>query len=184
MLEKIYRIYGDDTMAKKIEIQDIEIDKIYPNKWNPNTMSERTFEHLKAEYQRVGYLQPILVRRVGDKYEIIDGEHRWRAGVELGFKKLKCIIVDFDEKTAKLTTINMNHIKGIEDPFKLSELIKDLNTVIDTDELSKILDMDKLELQSLLGLLNLSETSLPNDTQKRDRYIVCPKCQEKIYLDT
>ncbi|MFH7835142.1 MAG: ParB/RepB/Spo0J family partition protein [Candidatus Aenigmatarchaeota archaeon] len=167
-----------------MEIKNININEIIPNPWNPNIMEDDIYQHLKREYERVGYLQPILVRKKNDKYEIIDGEHRWRAAKEFGLNEITCIIIELDDEQAKLTTINMNKIKGTNDPYKLSLLIKDLNKTIDIETLSSLINTS---IEELKINLEISEVEPLDDIlikhYNKTRYVICPNCNEKINLE-
>jgi len=140
-----------------MRIEKIPVDKIVPNKWNPNEMPEDMMEHLKKEFRRVGYLQPILVRPVKDKYEIIDGEHRWQASKDENVKEVEAVIVDMDDATAQVTSINMNKIKGETNPIKYAELLMELQDTIDKKLLCDMLAMSKQELEAYDLLTKLSK---------------------------
>lgn len=142
-----------------MNLKDIPIEKINPNEYNPNEMNESTFNHLKKEYNRIGYLQPILVRPVeNDEYEIVDGEHRYKAGKKIGLKTLKCIVKEMTEEEAKITTINMNDIKGTDNPVKKAELIVSLNKQFEAKELSELLNKSETEIMEQELLVNLPES--------------------------
>jgi len=71
----------------RVEETQVPTSSIRPNKWNFNVQNERRFRSLKATLDRFGRIYPIIVRAVEDgKYEIIDGEHRWKAIRELRIK--------------------------------------------------------------------------------------------------
>jgi len=164
-----------------MRIEEIDINNIEPNPWNPNEMTQDVFNHLKKEYKRVGFLQPVLVRVKGDKFQLIDGEHRWKAGKEFGLKTITAVVIEMDDKTAKLTSINMNKIKGTDNILKLATLLEDLK---DTSNLDDILNMDKSELEQFHNLLE-TPTELPNfelDSEEKKRTITCPNCGEIIEL--
>ena len=61
-----------------LNVQNIPIDKLTPNPWNPNRVSDEMMVKLKNTIKRHGYIQPIIVRVKGEGYEIVDGEHRFR----------------------------------------------------------------------------------------------------------
>lgn len=105
----------------KIEI--LKIDDVRPNDYNPNRLPPEMFAKLKAEIQRVGFLQPILIDKNGI---IIDGEHRWKALKELGAPKIPVIRLEIDAVEAKIQTLNMNLIKGVLDGVDLSKMLADM----------------------------------------------------------
>jgi len=60
---------------------------IKPNRWNFNVQSDRLFNALKNALKKFGKIYPVIVRETGSgKYEIIDGEHRWKALLQLKVK--------------------------------------------------------------------------------------------------
>jgi len=106
----------------------VPIDKVEPNKWNPNKMSEENFNDLVENIKRVGWIDDIFVRPLEDgKYEIIGGEHRWRAAKVLGYKEVPCVIRAMTDKEAVAQTGRMNFIKGR--PGK-NDLIRYYNAVL------------------------------------------------------
>lgn len=140
-----------------MKIKEIKLNKFKENPWNPNEMTERTFNHLKKEYKRVGFLQPILARPIGDYYEIIDGEHRWKAAKLLGLDTIPAVIVELTDEQAKITTLNMNSIKGSNNPIKYAELLIDLEKKYDIKVLGDLLNAKTAELEAYKLLLSLPE---------------------------
>ncbi len=117
--------------------KEIDIDLIYKNPWNPNVESEFIFEKLKKNIQEYGFNDPVLVTRrhnnSGQNYIIIDGEHRWKAAKELGFRKIiveemidletKKPMHDFD---IQFLTVQMNNTRGEDDTVKRGKILKAL----------------------------------------------------------
>lgn len=134
------------------EIEKVNVEELNENPWNPNEMPEEVFDKLKQEYERVGYLQPVLVRPVEEdgeeRYEIVDGEHRWRAARQKGIEEINVVVKEMSDEDAKATTLNMNDVKGSDNPIRLAELLKDLqeegNT---TEELDELLLMEEEEIK-------------------------------------
>jgi len=133
---------------------------IKPNEYNPNVVPERIMEQLKKSIERGGIEQPILVRKDGKQYIIIDGEHRWKAAVELNIEKLPCTVKDVDENEAKIETINMNKLRGEFDSLKLAEVLKSLQEVYSPAELEERLGYTEIELKTYEDLLNFDFNSL------------------------
>ncbi len=73
-------------MARKaLKIQTVEVGKLHPNPWNPNRQDARTFEAERESIRNYGFIDPVTVREhptINGEFEIIDGEHRWRAATE------------------------------------------------------------------------------------------------------
>lgn len=118
-LEKTASSFNVDT--KEVSILDV-----VPNNWNPNEQSELIFSKLKGAIKKFGFLQPILVRKKGDGYEIIDGFHRYKAMMELGKKTItiNCIREEVPDLAAQFLTLLANRLKGQHDVLKEAEIYK------------------------------------------------------------
>lgn len=118
-------------MTKKKKQSDtlpiyVDIDSLSVNDWNANEMSDKEFSMLIDNIQRLGFVDPLLVVDKGGTYNIIDGEHRYRAGVLLGMKKLPVVIVNINEVEQQIQTLRMNQIKGDWNPVKFNKLVEQL----------------------------------------------------------
>lgn len=140
-----------------MEITQVRIDKIHPNKYNPNVVSADILAKLGAEIGQKGLCEPIIVRFSPDGYEIIDGEHRWRICRDLGWREIPCIIQDYNDNEAKIKTLQLNYMRGSVIPVKLASLIHDLSKEIKLEDLAKRLPYEELHLMDQLELLKLPE---------------------------
>jgi hypothetical protein len=89
-------------------------------------MTEGGFEELRAEVRHLGRIpKPVVVRANSSKtgYEIVDGEHSWRAAKELGFDKIECEIVEVDDFEAMSQTYKRNQ-HGSHNPVKLGQMFE------------------------------------------------------------
>ena len=120
-----------------MEFKMLNPNEVKLNLYNPNEMIGSVFNHLKDEIQRVGFIDPILARKEGESLIVIDGEHRLKASQELGLKEVPVVIVEMDEDTAKIQTVNSNLIKGEFNPVKFAKLLKDLEVKFDKVALQK-----------------------------------------------
>jgi len=97
---------------------------LVPNDWNPNRMTQGAFDELVEEVRRSnGVAKPIVVREREGSYEIIDGEHNWRAAVAAGLTTVRCDIVDWDEIEAMRQTYKRNR-GGHDDPVALGRMLR------------------------------------------------------------
>jgi len=144
-----------------LDIKLITVEKIKPNSYNPNVVSEPIMAKLRAEIGQKGLCEPIIVRSGGNAYEIVDGEHRWRICRDLGWKEVPCIVQDYDDKEAKIKTLQLNYMRGAAVPIKLAHLIHDLNKEIKLEDLAK-----KLPYETPQMLDNLELLKLPDDFGK------------------
>lgn len=109
--------------------QRIELAALVPNAWNPNAQRPRNYEALRESVRDHGDIDPILCRPHPDQpecYQIIDGEHRWRALRDEGFHDALCDIVECDTPQAKKLTIILNETRGEADRLELAELLVEL----------------------------------------------------------
>ena len=101
---------------------NILLSKIKPNPWNPNQMTEQEFKELVEELKHLGKpAKPIILRKKDDFYEIVDGEHNYRALVELKFQELEdgwYEIQDLNDVEAMRQTYKRN-LGGTNNPIKL-----------------------------------------------------------------
>lgn len=140
-----------------MKITLISVDQIIPNDYNPNVVSQDILAKLGAEIAHKGLCEPIIVRRRGNGYEVVDGEHRWRICRDLGWTEIPCVIQDYDDSEAKIKTLQLNYMRGSVIPLKLAALIHDLSKEIKLEDLAKRLPYEEPQLMDNLELLKLPE---------------------------
>jgi ParB family chromosome partitioning protein len=98
-----------ESRATRAQLREIGIDKILPNPAQPRlSYEEESLTDLAASIREHGVLQPILVRPVGNQFELIAGERRWRASRMAERAAIPAIVVEFDEQTALEVSIIEN----------------------------------------------------------------------------
>ena len=112
------------------EIVKMPVDGLRPNPWNPRTMGKREMDALRSSIRRYGLVQPIVARPSGAQYEIIGGEHRWKAAASIGLTDVPCIVLSLDDAEAKLLSQALNEIAGSDDPEKRASLIADITACV------------------------------------------------------
>lgn len=135
-------------------------ERLHPNKWNPNVLSDADYERLRSSLRRRKWVQPILAfwhksvqrGKRTKRLTIIDGEHRWRIAKDEGHAKIPVLILDVDERAARELTINLNYLGG--EPNE-EEYSKNLQWFIDQGEdavsLSKILPLSHVDIDEMLA---------------------------------
>lgn len=111
------------------KIEKIKIDSIKPNKYQPRTVfSEEKIEELARTIHTHGVIQPIVVRKIGEGYEIIAGERRYRAMKKLGWSEVPAIIRELDDKEtasiALIENLQREELTSIEEAFAYEKLIE------------------------------------------------------------
>ena len=86
-------------MDLRKKVVDLSIDDVLPNRFQPRIkFNEDSLNELSESIKEHGVIQPIVVRPVGDKYEIIAGERRYKASVLAGKTIIPAIITDLNDK--------------------------------------------------------------------------------------
>jgi len=137
---------------------NIDVVKVEANPFQPRKVfDEAGLEELAQSLQTQGLLQPITVRQVGGRYQIIAGERRYRAALRLGWHEIPAQIHDKDDRQmaelALTENIQRRDLNAIE---KATSFANYLNTYGGThDELAKRLEVDRSTVTNLLRLLKL-----------------------------
>jgi ParB family chromosome partitioning protein len=98
-----------ESRAQSAQLRDLTLDRILPNPAQPRlSYEEDSLVELADSIREHGVLQPILVRPVGSKFELIAGERRWRASRLAERESIPAIVVDFDEQSAMEVSIIEN----------------------------------------------------------------------------
>jgi ParB family chromosome partitioning protein len=88
---------------------EIDIDLIEPSPYQPRTrFSEQALDELARSIQSSGIIQPLVVRRVGDRYQLIAGERRWRASQRAGLSRVSAIVRQVSDELALEMTLVEN----------------------------------------------------------------------------
>lgn len=130
-------------MDIELKFLTVGVGLLRPNPWNTNTVGAANFEKLKTSIDRLGFFKPVLVREVaGGFYEILGGEHRWRATVEQGRETIAINSVGkIDDVLAKQMSLVDNERYGEDDDLALQRLIEELQTSLDYN-FSEIIPID------------------------------------------
>jgi len=143
---------------KELQVTELPVGKLRPNPWNPNRMSPEMLHKLREYIRREGLVEPLVVRAKGEEYEILGGYHRWKiCAEELGYERVPCILLDLDDRRAKILSINLNELKGQSVPDLLARLVHDLSAELSLDDLSSQLPYSKAELDDVLEILKVPD---------------------------
>jgi ParB family chromosome partitioning protein len=140
------------------ELPRIRVDRIDPNPDQPRRVfdPERLAE-LAASIARSGLLQPVVVRRAGDRYELIVGERRWRASRQAGLETIPAVIADVDPGDRLELAIVENVQRHDLNPIELACAYRALAERGATqDEIGRRVGKDRSSVANHLRLLELS----------------------------
>lgn len=107
-------------------LQVVPAGDLHPNPWNPNRMTAFMYAKAIESIREFGFIDPITAFRHEGKLVIIDGEHRWRAGMDLGIIEFPVIELPVSLSDARKLTIVLNELHGQADPEKLTDLLSEL----------------------------------------------------------
>ncbi len=91
----------------KKEIVNIKVENIFPNAYQPRKFfNEDALNELSESIKQYGIIQPITVRKIGEKYELVAGERRWRAARMAKFDVVPCNIIEItDTQSAEIALL-------------------------------------------------------------------------------
>lgn len=167
--EKRRKKFFEESKKNKSVEEDIDIELIEPNEYNPNVMADDKFTEMVRNMEEIGDVQRVLVVRNGKMFRIVDGEHRYKACKIMGMKKVPCVVVELkNEDREKFISMKMNILKGKIDPIKFTKMalvdeqeFKRIYQEIRKDlppEIQKKLDETKTEITTIEGLSNVLNT--------------------------
>ena len=167
------------SMDVKITILQVEVARLRPNPWNTNSVGAQNFEKLKGSIEKLGFFKPILARELdGGQFEILGGEHRWRAAMEQGISTVPVILVGkISDLVAKQMSLVDNERYGEDDQVALQRLIEEIQSELDyqlseiapyDDELAATLARESaIDLEMLEALSRGDEEPIEKDSREK-----------------
>ena len=146
-------------MNEERRIDNIPIDKIIPNIYQPRIkFDEKSINELANSIKTHGVIQPLIVRKLGVGYEIIDGERRYKAAKKIGLLTIPSIVLNIDDKTSAELILTENMQKQLLTPIEEANAYQQIMLLnkIDENQLANKLGKDKSIIESKLKLLTLS----------------------------
>jgi ParB family chromosome partitioning protein len=137
-----------------------DIDQIKPNAYQPRKeFDEDGIDELASSIKEKGIIQPLVGRKIGDSYEIIAGERRWRAAQKAGLKKIPIILKDASDseilELALIENLQREDLNPIEEAIAYEQLIGDFG--LTHEEISKRIGKDRSTITNQIRLLKLPE---------------------------
>ena len=140
-------------------VQNIKITEIEPNRNQPRRIfDEESLEELAESIKRYGVIQPIIVTKQENYYEIVAGERRWRASKKAGLSEIPAIVREYDKQTnseiALIENIQRQDLNPIEKAMAIRELLDTYN--LTQQKLADKLGISRSGLANTVRILNLS----------------------------
>jgi len=142
----------------RTEIIYVQTDQIKANPFQPREdFDTQSIEELAQSIKEKGVIQPLLVRRKGDSYELIAGERRLRAANLLSLKEIPIIVRDVDDRDslelALIENIQRQELNAIEEAHAFQYLIDKFQ--VTQDKISEALGKSRASVTNTLRLLKL-----------------------------
>ena len=135
----------------KDEVVYLYLDDIIPNRFQPREVfDEKALKELAVSIKEHGVIQPIIVRNVNDKYEIIAGERRYKASALAGQTKIPAIIRNLDDKESSKVALLENLQR------------KNLTPIEEARTYQKILEIDQMTQDELAKTMGKSQSAVAN----------------------
>jgi len=157
------------TMTESLVRTTLPIDSLRANPNNPNEMSDKQFNLLYDNIERVGLTDPILVRPTQEDgvYEIVGGEHRWEVAKLHELAEVPVTIItdaDFDDDMMAFQTVRHNIIHGSMSPKKFMAMYQKLSGKYSTEVAAEMFGF--AEEEEFRKLVIATAKSLPDDMKE------------------
>lgn len=142
------------------EQDELSVELIERNPFQPRREFEQSsIDELSESIRKHGVLQPLLVRAVGDCYQLIAGERRWRACQQVGMETVPCKVVELEDQQVCEAAIEENLKRQDLNVVEKAQAFKDyLSTFGGTiEDLARQLSMNRSTISNMLRLLELPE---------------------------
>lgn len=153
-------LIGEETRASGDSAAEIDIDLIEPNPEQPRTrFDEKALDELAQSISANGIVQPVVVRRIGGRFQIVAGERRWRAAQRAGLRKIPAAVREVtDEKLLELAlieNIQRQELNPIEEARAYRKLIDNIG--LTQEEVASRVGRERSLIATTLRLLRLPE---------------------------
>jgi ParB family chromosome partitioning protein len=150
----------DPVRASPVEA---DIDRLEPNDYQPRSyVDDARLQELSRSIRANGIIQPIVVRRVGDRFQIIAGERRWRAAKAAGLLRVPVIVRDVAEgqeqsllEMALIENIQRQDLNPIEEALAYRRLADDFQ--LTQEDIASAVGKDRATVANFLRLLRLPD---------------------------
>ena len=142
---------GQEPQAGRDEVTQVELSSLVPSPYQPRKeFADDELKELSDSIRASGVLQPILVRRVGEKHELIAGERRWRAATMAGLERIPALVREVTDEMAAV--------------FGLVENLQraDLNAIEKAKAFSRIQALTKGTQEDVARQVGLSRAAVAN----------------------
>ena len=160
LLSSARRAPESETSNQPQPSSSLPVHKIVRNRHQPRKVfRENEIKQLADSIDENGQISPIVVRKMGEKFELIVGERRWRATQLLKKVTIDAVIIDADEKTSAILSIVENvqreDLNSMEEAESLLRLVNEFG--MSHDDVSKYISKSRTHVTNLIRLNDLSD---------------------------
>lgn len=155
----VENIIEEEKVQEGEVIQNLKIIDVEPNKDQPRrNFDEESIEELASSIKEYGVIQPIIVTKQKDYYQIVAGERRWRASKKAGLSEIPAIVREYDKQKnseiALIENIQREDLNPIEKAMAIRELLDKYD--LTQQKLADKLGISRSGLANTVRILNLS----------------------------
>lgn len=147
----------DETTARESD-SSVRVDLIDANPFQPRTeFAPAELEELVASVRANGVIQPVLVRRVGERYQLVAGERRWRAAKLAGLASVPAVVRELDDRAVLELALTENLLRDDLGPLEAAHAYKVLQEQFGAsqEEIAAKLGLNRVTVTNTLRLLKL-----------------------------
>ncbi len=152
-----------DIPTPRSSAVDVDIDAVIPNRYQPRAqVDESRLQELAASIKANGIIQPIVVRRVGDRFHIIAGERRWRAARLAGLTRVPVAVKDVADgsehsllEMALIENIQRENLNPIEEALAYRRLADEFHMT--QEAIASSVGKDRATVANMVRLLKLPD---------------------------
>jgi len=148
----------DRESTAESDQREVDVDLLEPNRFQPRQVfSEAKLEELAQSIRTHGFIQPIVVRRAGERYQIIAGERRWRAAQRLGLSRVPVTIKSISDESllevSLIENIQRENLNPIEEAKAFHRLSQEFE--LTQEQVAQRTGKDRSTVTNFLRLLKL-----------------------------
>ena len=152
-------LFSQSSNAEQ-DLMDLDIDRLDPSDVQPRSVfKQQKLDELAQSIRHTGIIQPLVVRRQADRFQIIAGERRWRAAQIAGLHRVPCVVKEIaDEEVLELSlieNIQREELNPIEEAKAFRNLLE--GRQLTQDEVARRVGRDRTSITNALRLLRLPE---------------------------
>lgn len=153
----------EENIKENEVVENLKIIEVEPNRDQPRKkFDEEALEELAESIKRYGVIQPIIVTKKENYYEIVAGERRWRASKKAGLTTIPAIVRESDERRNKeialIENVQREDLNAVEKATGIKILMEEYN--LTQQQVSEILGKSRSSIANTVRILNLDERVL------------------------